>query len=104
MEQRKELFNEEHKEYDVLEFMNVQHLDNSERMASEAIDQGISIYDDLRQQHTTLKRSEQKIRHINSVLGISNYIISRTKNNTGIIYGGMIFTIVFLYYIHVCLY
>jgi Golgi SNAP receptor complex protein 2 len=107
-EQRSELFGDR----DGAEVLNMlndyqhesQSLNNASSIASQTIAQGLHILDNLREQGSTLRKAQDKLREIANVLGLSNSllrVIDRTERmDRWIAYGGMLFTLLFLYFIY----
>jgi Golgi SNAP receptor complex protein 2 len=107
-EQRSELFGDR----DGAEVLNMlndyqqesQSLNNASGIASQTIAQGLHILDNLREQGSTLRRAQDKLRELANVLGLSNSllrVIDRTERmDRWIAYGGMFFTLVFLFFVY----
>jgi len=79
-------------------------LDRSSGMLAQTIELGADVLGSLKEQGSTLRRAQDKLSEIANVLGLSDSLIRvinrREKGDAMIVYGGMVFTVIFLYMIY----
>mmetsp|Transcript_5057 Transcript_5057/g.7704 ORF Transcript_5057/g.7704 Transcript_5057/m.7704 type:complete len:233 (+) Transcript_5057:180-878(+) len=108
-DQRSALFGQRQGGDDVLDVINnygeeSDSLQRSTNIAADTISQGISVLENLKDQGSTLKRARDTLKEIANVLGLSNSLLRvidrREWGDRMLVYGGMVFTVVFLYLVY----
>lgn len=86
---------------------NIEHndrLQNANRYVDDMLSQGGTILENLHGQHMSLKGVRKKILDVANTLGISNTVLGlierRTIQDKFILFGGMIFTVLIMYFIY----
>ena len=78
-----------------------QNLYNANKEVGEMISSGSDILSNLKEQRMTLKGARKKMLDIANTLGLSNTVLRlierRTTQDKFILYGGMIFTCIFMF-------